>query len=57
MWQSAALGEGEDKILLNVLVHKGIDDRVVEGVGEADGLGDGHDNFHCDVVEPLIQVI
>lgn len=44
-------------VLLEVLVHEGVDDGVVEGVGEADGLDHCDDHVHRDLVVVLLQVI
>lgn len=52
-----AVGEGGDAALLEVLVHEGVDDGVVEAVEEADGLDDGDDHVQRDVVVLLLQVV
>ncbi len=41
---SDAVGEGGDAALLEVLVHEGIHDGIVEAVEEPDGLNDGDDH-------------
>lgn len=52
-----AVGEGGDAALLEVLVHEGVDDGVVEAVEEADGLDDGDDHVQRDVVVLLLNVV
>lgn len=44
-------------VLLEVLVHEGVDDGVVEGVGEADGLHHSDDHVHRDLVVVLLQLV
>lgn len=57
LWLAHTVGEGGDAALLEVLVHEGVDDGVVEAVEEADGLYDGDDHVQRDVVVFLLQVV
>lgn len=54
---SDAVGEGGDAALLEVLVHEGIHDGIVEAVEEPDGLYNGDNHVQCDSVVFLLQVI
>lgn len=54
---SDAVGEGGDAALLEVLVHKGVHDGIVEAVEEPDGLNDGDDHVERDSVIFLLQVV
>lgn len=51
------LGEGGDATLLEVLVHEGVHDGVVEAVEEPDGLNYGNDHVERDAVIFVLQVI
>lgn len=52
-----AVGEGGDAALLEVLVHEGVHDGIVEAVEEPDGLNNGDDHVDCDSVVFLLQII
>ena len=52
-----ARGECGDAALLEVLVHEGVDDRVVEGVEEANGLHHRNDHVNGDLIVVFLQVI
>lgn len=52
-----AVGQSGDAALLEVLVHEGVNDGIVEAVEEADGLDNGHDHVEGDAVVFLLQVI
>lgn len=52
-----ALGEGGDAALLEVLVHEGVDDGIVEAVEEADGLDHGDDRVDRDAVVFVLQIV
>lgn len=54
---SNAVGEGGEATLLEVLVHEGVDDGIVEAVEEPDGLNSGDDHVECDSVIFVLQVI
>lgn len=43
--------------LFKVLVHEGVDDGIVEGVGEADGLNHSDDHVERHLVVALLQII
>lgn len=54
---SDALGEGGDAALLEILVHEGVHDWIVEAVEEADGLDHGDDHVDGDAVVFVLQII
>ncbi len=54
---SDAVGEGGDAALLEVLVHEGVHNGVVETIEEPDGLNNGNDHVECDSIVFFLQVI
>ena len=52
-----ALGQRGDAALLEVLVHEGVDDGIVEAVEEADGLDHGDDHVDRDAIVFILQII
>lgn len=54
---SDALRERGHAALLEILVHEGVHDGVVEAVEEADGLDDSDDHVDRDAVVLVLQVI
>lgn len=51
------MGEGGDAALLEVLVHEGVHDGIVEAVEKPNGLNNGDDHVQCDSVIFLLKVI
>lgn len=54
---SDAVGQGGDAALLEILIHEGIHDRIVEAVEEPNGLNNGDDHVKFHPVIFLLQVI
>jgi len=51
-----AVGEGGHAALLEVLVHEGVHDGIVEAVEEPDGLNNGDDHVEGDSVILVFQI-
>lgn len=51
------VGEGRNTALLEVLIHEGIHDWIVEAVEESNGLNNGDDHVQGDAVILLFQII
>lgn len=57
MWFTEAVGEGRDAALLEVFIHEGINNWIVEAVEEPNGLNYSDDHVQGDSIVLLLQII